>query len=275
VNVFHGLPEGPDVATALGLASLMGAGSWSAYMHYRNRKNAERDAEEVRLSVLRRVRYPRLSLRAMSARAAAGPALTPEQAWTQVWEAHHCPRTTRKPLDPNENEGNDENDSETSGGAELDVSDDLGDDLGIDLGEGFGDDAEARTEHAVIVNELRQRHPHWPADTVTDVAGVLAPVGVLPTPAPRTITALPDQAPAGEPAETSDDSAAVQDIPPAPVVATSRQAGRTTSTRVKVLGLREKHPDWTVAKIAKQVGVTERTVRRYLNAEDAAENPAA
>ena len=141
------------------------------------------------------------------------------------------------------------------------------------------DDAEARTERAVIVNELRERHPHWPDEVTAALAEMVTaaenPVGVLPTPAPRAITALPVQAPENAPAEGAEDAEASQDIPRVPVVATSRQPGRTTSTRVKALGLREKHPDWTVAKIAKQVGVTERTVRRYLNAEDVTENPAA
>ncbi|GAA3624468.1 hypothetical protein GCM10022223_46920 [Kineosporia mesophila] len=138
------------------------------------------------------------------------------------------------------------------------------------------DEAESRTEHAVILNELRERHPDWPTETVTDVAGALAPGGVLPTPAPRAITAVADAAPESGPEALADTEP--QDTPatPAPTVkpSVSRRPGRTTSTRDKVLGLREKHPDWTVAKIAKQVGVSDRTTRRYLNGDGASESPA-
>ncbi|GLY32421.1 hypothetical protein Kisp02_57860 [Kineosporia sp. NBRC 101731] len=47
---------------------------------------------------------------------------------------------------------------------------------------------------------------------------------------------------------------------------TGRSGKRTgRSNAEKARSLREKHPDWTVARIAERVGVTERTTRRYLN----------
>jgi hypothetical protein len=51
-----------------------------------------------------------------------------------------------------------------------------------------------------------------------------------------------------------------------PRPATTGQPGRTgpgTNTGAKVTRLRAKHPDLTQAEIAKELGVTERTVRRY------------
>ena len=122
------------------------------------------------------------------------------------------------------------------------------------------DDAEVRTERAVIENAMRERHPDWPVGTVAEMAEALATVGHLPTPAPR---AIPAESGAPAPAPTG---------PKAIPTRVTRTSARTASTRkapaggtaVKVRALREKHPDWTAEQIAAKAGVTDRTVRRHL-----------
>ncbi|GAA3603571.1 hypothetical protein GCM10022223_19020 [Kineosporia mesophila] len=76
-----------------------------------------------------------------------------------------------------------------------------------------------------------------------------------------------------------DQSAETMPIRPASVDQAKRSnasAGRSVkrtgrSNAEKARTLREKYPDWTVARIAERVGVTERTARRYLNAAPAPE----
>ena len=73
----------------------------------------------------------------------------------------------------------------------------------------------------------------------------------------------PDQAPKPEPA------AMPAPIRPAPADQARRGTGKPSrngqSNAEKARKLREKHPDWTVARIAERVGVTERTARRYFS----------
>lgn len=95
VNLAHGLAMkngGWQVGAVFALASLMGVISWSAYMRLRTHEHAEVSAEQVRLAMWRRLRYPRLSWQAASLRAAIGTQLGAEQAWAQVWDEHHGPR---------------------------------------------------------------------------------------------------------------------------------------------------------------------------------------
>ncbi|GAA3618411.1 hypothetical protein GCM10022223_38960 [Kineosporia mesophila] len=123
------------------------------------------------------------------------------------------------------------------------------------------DTAEARTERAVIVNAMRERHTDWPAETVTEVAEALASAGDLPTPARRTLSAE---------ADSDLNAAEAPEDPSRTERKTSRSkatSGRSTrGTGAKVAELRAKHPDWTVDRIAAKAGVTDRTVRRHLNA---------
>jgi hypothetical protein len=111
-----------------------------------------------------------------------------------------------------------------------------------------GADAEAWTRSAVIMNALREHDQNGP-DAIAD-AGHLDIV-------PSNIDQAPDT------------------VRPAPVDqarSTARTTGRTSgrSNAEKARALREKHPDWTVARIAERVGVTERTARRYFTATPAA-----
>jgi hypothetical protein len=95
VNLAHGLSMehgGWQVGAVFALASLMGVISWSAYMRLRTHEHTGVSAEEVRLAMWRRLRYPRLSWRAASLRAAIGTGLGAEQAWAQVWDEHHGSR---------------------------------------------------------------------------------------------------------------------------------------------------------------------------------------
>ncbi|GAB3265209.1 hypothetical protein GCM10027456_48500 [Kineosporia babensis] len=149
------------------------------------------------------------------------------------------------------------------------------------------DEAEARTERIVIENAMRERHPQWPTETVTEIAGALAAEGgQLPTPAPRTRTPEPATDPA-EPGKTDGVDGAEESAPkpvaaatvPRPVVrATTTGAGGgkpRTDTAARVQKLRDKHPEWTAAQIATRAGVTERTVRRHLNTSTTPTDPSA
>jgi hypothetical protein len=51
--------------------------------------------------------------------------------------------------------------------------------------------------------------------------------------------------------------------------------GSGSPVRVKVLRLRQRHPDWTLAQIAEHAGCTERTVSRHLAATAQRDDPAA
>ncbi|MCE0535752.1 hypothetical protein LWF15_09520 [Kineosporia rhizophila] len=99
------------------------------------------------------------------------------------------------------------------------------------------DDAEAWTERAVIVNALRDQHTDQPAPADTE------PIAPAETATPIR-SAEADQA-------------------RRPTKGT-RRAGASGNAD-KARKLRERYPDWTVARIAERVGVTERTARRYLN----------
>ncbi len=92
--------------------------------------------------------------------------------------------------------------------------------------------AEAWTEHGVIVNALRDSHPDDAPETAT-------PIRPAPVDQARSTNRT-----------------------------TGRAAGRSNAEKARAL--REKHPDWTVARIAERVGVTERTARRYFTATPAA-----
>jgi hypothetical protein len=88
MNVAHGVAAGsPQLAVTFGLASLMGPIAWTAYQRLHGQEVAGRTGEEIRLAAIRRLRYPVLSWRAVSLRAARGITLSPEDAWTQVWAA--------------------------------------------------------------------------------------------------------------------------------------------------------------------------------------------
>jgi hypothetical protein len=66
-----------------------------------------------------------------------------------------------------------------------------------------------------------------------------------------------------EPAPVPEDE---PETPAAPVKRTPTAATGRSSTGARVTRLRDRHPDWTTARIAERVGVSERTVRRYLSA---------
>lgn len=98
VNLAHGMTMtggGWQVGVVFALASLMGVVAWSAYVRLRTHQDSETSAEHLRLAMWRRLRYPRLSWRALSLRAAIGPALSIEDAWVQVWAEHHASRPVR------------------------------------------------------------------------------------------------------------------------------------------------------------------------------------
>ncbi|MBT0771360.1 DUF2637 domain-containing protein [Kineosporia sp. J2-2] len=154
----------------------------------------------------------------------------------------------------------------------------------VELGSAVGavagpDEAEARTERAVIANALRERHPQWPAETIDATAADMTPGEALPTPAPQVSAASGAEASGEADAEVDvevdtvldivpDEIPGEVDVPEAAVASRPvRRAGRTTSTRVRVQELRAKHPQWSAQQIAERVGVTDRTARRYL-AED-------
>jgi DNA-binding NarL/FixJ family response regulator len=89
-------------------------------------------------------------------------------------------------------------------------------------------------------------------DDVVDPAAGEAPAP--PRPAPRFKTSSAAKEDASRPPSST--------TRPTP----SRQSGAATGTGVTVRRLRSQHPGWTVARIAQRAGVTERTVRRHLNA---------
>ncbi|GAB6901541.1 hypothetical protein JCM9957A_46310 [Kineosporia succinea] len=144
------------------------------------------------------------------------------------------------------------------------------------------DAAEAWTERSVIANAVRERHPDPIAETAAETADVLAEPGH------------------GEEPETDDAAVAVGELSreedslsrlidlvnvmnarhpewnlPVPEARTEGRPGASTrkprrvDAGTKIRDLRAKHPDWTVEKIAAKAGVTDRTVRRHLNAPTA------
>ncbi|MCE0536003.1 helix-turn-helix domain-containing protein [Kineosporia rhizophila] len=132
----------------------------------------------------------------------------------------------------------------------------------VEDGEHYQDDAEARTERAVVVNALRERHPDWSAEVIAGTAEAMASAEALPAPAPR--IALVETA-QGEPTSVAEAS-----VPNRPAKRNRPRTGARTNAE-KAIALRERHPDWTVARIAQRVGVTERTARRYFTAPAAEE----
>jgi hypothetical protein len=108
VNFAHGLTlvvdgkssGGWQVGVVFALASLMGVVSWSAYVRLRTHQDSDTSPEQLRLAAWRRLRYPRLSWRAASLRAAIGPSLSVADAWVQVWAEHHGAPAGLQPVAP-------------------------------------------------------------------------------------------------------------------------------------------------------------------------------
>ena len=109
VNFAHGLTltdthgkemGGWQVGVVFALASLMGVVSWSAYVRLRTHQDSDTSPEQLRLAAWRRLRYPRLSWRAASLRAAIGPSLSVADAWVQVWAEHHGAQAGLQPVAP-------------------------------------------------------------------------------------------------------------------------------------------------------------------------------
>lgn len=124
------------------------------------------------------------------------------------------------------------------------------------------DDAEARTERAVLVNGIRERHPDWPDGMVEATADIVMAGEELPPLAPDTEA---ENAPVPIRPAPADQARSTRS-------GTSRKGGKSNAEKAR--SLREKHPDWTVARIAERVGVTERTARRYFNPAPAAHSDA-
>ncbi|MGW3351728.1 DUF2637 domain-containing protein [Nonomuraea rubra] len=91
MNVWHGITgeafgdDGLQVGIVRGLASLLGVGLWELTVMARRQRNAGRTLTELRATLWRRVRYPRLSWQAAGILAARGPACTPGEAWRAAW----------------------------------------------------------------------------------------------------------------------------------------------------------------------------------------------
>ncbi|HEY0934646.1 MAG TPA: hypothetical protein VGD91_12990, partial [Trebonia sp.] len=83
LNLWHGSAAGLQVGICLGLTSLMGIGLLELTVALRQRTAAGRTAHQLRQALIRRVRYPRLSVQAAAIAAARG--VDAEQAWTAAW----------------------------------------------------------------------------------------------------------------------------------------------------------------------------------------------
>lgn len=102
----------------------------------------------------------------------------------------------------------------------------------------------------------------------TDTAPEPAPVTASPSPAATEATEQ-DREPDRQGHEEAAERAGTTAARPVPVRA-ARRAGAASSTARStartVARLRTKHPEWTAGQIAERAGVSERTVRRHLNA---------
>ncbi|MGV9386087.1 DUF2637 domain-containing protein [Nonomuraea sp. NPDC003707] len=91
MNVWHGITgeafgaDGLQVGIVRGLASLLGVGLWELTVMARRQRNAGRSLAELRTTLWRRLRYPRLSWQAASILAARGPACCADDAWHAAW----------------------------------------------------------------------------------------------------------------------------------------------------------------------------------------------
>lgn len=97
LNCWHGLTQAGhsldeltasdlQVGVSLGLTSLLGIGLLeltTAFRSIKSRVESGRSAEEIRRALVRRFRYPRLSMSAAALAAARG--ITPEEAWRAAW----------------------------------------------------------------------------------------------------------------------------------------------------------------------------------------------
>lgn len=101
-----------------------------------------------------------------------------------------------------------------------------------------------------------------------------ADVPTAKTPAPE-VAASPVEPEAAAPVPATQPAAKA--TPAAPVKTTPNRTRKPAgqSTAVRVARLRERHPHWTAGQIAERAGVTERTVRRHLNAPASTTAPAA
>ncbi|MEW1837501.1 DUF2637 domain-containing protein [Nonomuraea angiospora] len=91
MNVWHGITgeafgaDGLQVGIVRGLASLLGVGLWELTVMARRQRNAGRTLAELRTTLWRRLRYPRLSWQAVGILAARGPACSAGEAWHAAW----------------------------------------------------------------------------------------------------------------------------------------------------------------------------------------------
>ncbi|GAA4630081.1 hypothetical protein GCM10023196_053970 [Actinoallomurus vinaceus] len=83
LNYWHGSKDGADVGVALALTSLLGIVMLELTIALRRHKNSGRSATELRTGLVRRIRYPRLSIAATAIAAARG--LDVEAAWRAAW----------------------------------------------------------------------------------------------------------------------------------------------------------------------------------------------
>ncbi|MEV5711262.1 DUF2637 domain-containing protein [Actinoallomurus sp. NPDC052274] len=83
LNYWHGSKDGADVGVALALTSLLGIVMLELTIALRRHKASGRSSAEIRTGLVRRIRYPRLSMAAASIAAARG--LDVEAAWRAAW----------------------------------------------------------------------------------------------------------------------------------------------------------------------------------------------
>lgn len=103
MNFWHGDARGTDVGVALALTSLLSIVLLELTIALRKAQHGKategRDAAAIRRALVRRIRYPRLSI-AAAALAAARPGLSADEAWRAAWvdrygvgpEAPRCER---------------------------------------------------------------------------------------------------------------------------------------------------------------------------------------
>ncbi|KUL73960.1 MULTISPECIES: DUF2637 domain-containing protein [unclassified Streptomyces] len=88
LNAWHHADE-PQLAIVFAASSLFGVAVWEIYMHSQSHAASGRNAEEIRLALLRRITHPRVTWRAMWLRTATIPPLSKGEAWDRAWRQEH------------------------------------------------------------------------------------------------------------------------------------------------------------------------------------------
>lgn len=83
MNYWHGSAKGAQVGVAFALTSLLGIVMLELTVALRRHKASGRSGEQIRQSLIRRIRYPRLSAQAAAIAAARG--VEAEDAWRAAW----------------------------------------------------------------------------------------------------------------------------------------------------------------------------------------------